>query len=194
MFDFSSPMKVKIQFPLVYKLIKKSLTTMLYWSPANTLQQCVGWTASIHVQATSVCIECGGSARPSVTWPSECDNSDGRKTPLARISTSSHVQVVRPDLQRSAWIGTRLLVQTMCSSSQRSWPCTSQVGFSWTAHGANYEQKDDWRQRVLSLWPCGMEQSSSASAERRLHPIIRLFQKTLEDGPVQTDHPKIIIQ
>ena len=23
---------------------------------------------------------------------------------------------------------------------------------------------------------------------------IRLFQKTLEDGPVQTDHPKIIIQ
>ena len=53
---------------------------------------------------------------------------------------------------------------------------------------------DDWRQRVLTLWPCGMEQSSFASAERRLHPIIRLFQKTLEDGPVQTDHPKIIIQ
>ena len=74
------------------------------------------------------------------------------------------------------------------------WPCTSQVGFSWTAHGANYEQKDDWKQRVLTLWPCGMEQSSSASAERRLHPIIKLFQKTLEDGPVQTDHPKIIIQ
>ena len=55
-------------------------------------------------------------------------------------------------------------------------------------------RKDDWRQRVLTLWPCGMEQSASASAERRLHPIIRLFQKTLEDGPVQTDHPKIIIQ
>ena len=71
---------------------------------------------------------------------------------------------------------------------------TSQVGFSWTAHGANYEQKDDWRQRVLTLWPCGMEQSSYAFAERRLHPIIRLFQETLEDGPVQTDHPKIIIQ
>ena len=114
---------------------------------------------------------------------SECVNSDGREAALARISTSSHVQAVRPGLQRSAWIGTRLLVQTMCSSSWRSWACTSQVGFSWTAHGANYEQKDDWRQRVLTLWPCGMEQSSSASAERRLHPIIRLFQKTLEDGP-----------
>ena len=52
----------------------------------------------------------------------------------------------------------------------------------------------DWRQRVLTLWPCGMEQSSSASAERKLHPIIRLFQKTLEDGPAQTDPSKIIIQ
>ena len=39
-----------------------------------------------------------------------------------------------------------------------------------------------------------MKQSFSASAEQRLHPINRLFQKTLEDGPVQTDHPKIIIQ
>ena len=92
-------------------------------------------------------------------------NPDGRDAALARISTLSHVQAVRPGLQRSAWIGTQLLVQTMCSSSRRSWPCTSQVGFSWTAHGANYEQKDDWKQRVLTLWPCGMEQSSSASAE-----------------------------
>ena len=68
-----------------------------------------------------------------------CVNSDGREAALARISTSSHVQVVRPGLQRSAWIGTRLLDQTMCLSSRRSWPCTSQpsqVGFRWTAHDA----------------------------------------------------------
>ena len=120
-------------------------------------------------------------------WQRSCTGSDFHiesRTSCASWSTN----------KRSAWIGTRLLVQTMCSSSWRSWPCTSQVGFGRTAHGANYEQKDDWRQRVLTLWPCGMKQSSFASAERRLHPIIRLFQKTLEDGPVQTDHPKIIIQ
>ena len=108
---------------------------------------------------------------------------------------SSHTlfMALHPGLKKSAWIGTRLLVQTMCLSSWRSWLCTSQVSFSWTAHGAKYEQKDDWRQMVLTLWPCGMEQSSSASAEQRRHPIIRLFQKTLEEGPVQTDHPKINI-
>ena len=33
---------------------------------------CVGWTASIHVQVTPVCLECGCLACPSVTWPSEC--------------------------------------------------------------------------------------------------------------------------
>ena len=54
-----------------------------------------------------------------------------------------------------------------------SWPCTSQVGFGWTAHGANYEQKDAWR-------PCGMEKSLLLSAEWWLHPIIDLFKKHLK--------------
>ena len=72
-------------------------------------------------------------ARPSVTWLSKCANPDGRKLALARISTSSHVQVVCPDLQRSAWIGTRLLVQTMCSCSRSPWLYTSQVGFTTSA-------------------------------------------------------------
>ena len=29
----------------------------------------------------------------------------------------------------------------------------------------NYKQTDDWRQKVLTLWPCGMEQSQLPSVE-----------------------------
>ena len=60
------------------------------------------------------------AARFVLQLPGFCVNPNGREAALARISTSSHVQFVSPGLQRSAWIGTRLLVQTMCLSSRRS--------------------------------------------------------------------------
>ena len=39
-----------------------------------------------------------------------------------------------------------------------------------------------------------MEQCPLASAEWRLHLIIGLFQNQLKEGPIQTDHPQIVIQ
>ena len=47
------------------------------------LQQCVGWTASIHVQATPVCLECRGSSFSYLAvrvcqfpWQRSCTGSD----------------------------------------------------------------------------------------------------------------------
>ena len=71
-----------------------------------------GLPAYNHVQATSVSMLLLGMS--FLTWPSsECVSPDDREVTLARISTSSHGRVVRPDLQKCAWIGTRILAQKM---------------------------------------------------------------------------------
>ena len=124
----------------------------LIHSRLDYCQQCVGWTASIHVQATPVG-ECGGCSSFSYLAVS---NSDGRETALARISTSSHVQVVTSWSTKVCMDCTRLLVQTMCSSSWSSWPCTSQVGFSWTAW-CQLPRRTIGDKGFSHWWPCGME-------------------------------------
>ena len=116
------------------------------------LQQCVGWTVSKHVQATSVCFECGCSARLSVTWLSECVNPDDRAVTPARISTSSRTSC--------ASCSTRVCMDrhpTTCPDDVFEFATflavhisgLLQLDSSW----CQLRTKNDWIQRVLILWP-----------------------------------------
>ena len=59
--------------------------------------KCVGWTVSIHVQATSVCLECGSSARLSVT---RCVNPDDGE---AATRPDFHIESHTNRESQSAW-------------------------------------------------------------------------------------------
>ena len=60
--------------------------------------------------------------------------------------------------------------------------------------GSTYRELKVGAACIIGLRSCGMEQYPLAPAEWRLHLIIKQLQNTLEDGPVQTDQPQIIIQ